>query len=98
MAGQKKTVQAPIDRPLAKAYLRQFQGWSTAYPPGLSDPTSLRVMENVQITREGAARVRPARGRSIGAWMLFFAPAISAARLRAGAGRTSHCRRRPHCC
>ena len=56
----KKTVQAPIDRPLAKAYLRQFQGWSTAYPPGLSDPTSLRIMENVQVTREGAVRTRPA--------------------------------------
>ena len=60
MAGAKKSIPAPIDRPLAKAYLRQFQGWSTAYPPGLSDPTSLRIMENVQITREGAARVRPA--------------------------------------
>ena len=60
MAGAKKTEQAPIDRPLSKAYLREFQGWSTAFPPGLSDPTSLRVMENVQITREGGARVRPA--------------------------------------
>ena len=57
---QKKTAPAPIDRPLAKAYLRQFQGWSTAYPPGLSDPTSLRIMENVQVTREGAVRTRPA--------------------------------------
>ena len=55
-----KGPQAPIDRPLARAYLREFKGWSTAYPPGLSDPTSLRIMENVQITREGAARVRPA--------------------------------------
>jgi hypothetical protein len=34
-------------------------GWSTAYPPGLSDANSLRIMENVQVTREGAARVRP---------------------------------------
>lgn len=50
---------APIDRPLSKAYLREFAGWSTAYPPGLSEPNSLRVMENVQVTREGAARVRP---------------------------------------
>jgi hypothetical protein len=56
----KKSIQAPIDRPLSKAYLREFQGWSTAYPPGLSDPTSLRIMENVQVTREGAARTRPA--------------------------------------
>lgn len=50
---------APIDRPLSKAYLREFSGWSTAYPPSLSEPNSLRVMENVQVTREGAARVRP---------------------------------------
>lgn len=50
----------PIDRPLSKAYLRQFSGWSTAYPPGMSDPTSLRLMENVQVTREGAIRTRPA--------------------------------------
>ena len=60
MAGAKKKEQAPIDRPLSKAYLREFKGWSTAYPPGLSDPTSLRHMENVQITREGGARIRPA--------------------------------------
>lgn len=60
MAAPKKSIQAPIDRPLSKAYLREFSGWSTAYPPGISDPTSLRVMENVMITREGAARVRPA--------------------------------------
>ena len=57
MAG--KAPPAPIDRPLARAYLREFSGWSTAYPPGLSDPTSLRIMENVYITREGAARIRP---------------------------------------
>jgi hypothetical protein len=49
----------PIDRPLSKAYLREFAGWSTNYPPGLSEPNSLRVMENVQVSREGAARVRP---------------------------------------
>ncbi|AYD86184.1 hypothetical protein SEA_BURRO_41 [Microbacterium phage Burro] len=59
MAG-KQTIPAPIDRPLAKAYLREFAGWSTAYPPGLSEPTSLRIMENVQVTREGAVRTRPA--------------------------------------
>lgn len=50
----------PVDRPLHKAYLREFAGWSTAFPPGLSDPTSLRVMENVTITNEGAVAVRPA--------------------------------------
>lgn len=59
MAGEKKSIQAPIDRPLSRAYLREFSGWETAYPPGLSDPTSLRVMENIYITREGAARIRP---------------------------------------
>jgi len=55
----KEAIPAPVDRPLSRAYLREFSGWSTAYPPGLSDPTSLRVMENVYITREGACRVRP---------------------------------------
>lgn len=50
---------APIDKPLSRAYLREFTGWSTAYPPGISDPTSLRVMENVMINRDGSARVRP---------------------------------------
>jgi hypothetical protein len=54
-----KKIQAPIDRPLARSYLREFSGWSTAYPPGLSDPTSLRTMENVYNTREGATRIRP---------------------------------------
>lgn len=56
---EKAAIPSPIDRPLSRAYLRQFSGWSTAYPPGLSDPTSLRVMENIYITREGAARIRP---------------------------------------
>lgn len=60
MAGKKATTPPPIELGLAKAYLREFRGWSTAYPPGLSDPTSLRFMENIQITREGGARVRPA--------------------------------------
>ncbi len=55
----KAKLQAPIDRPLSRAYLREFGGWSTAYPPGLSDPTTLRIMENVQINRDGSARVRP---------------------------------------
>jgi hypothetical protein len=56
---EKKSVQQPIDKPLSRAYLREFSGWATAYTPGLSDPTSLRTMENIYITREGAARVRP---------------------------------------
>lgn len=55
----KAKLPAPIDRPLSRAYLREFGGWSTAYPPGLSDPTSLRIMENVLINRDGSARVRP---------------------------------------
>lgn len=59
MPPQKKT-PAPIDRPLSKAYLREFNGWSTAYAPGLSDPTTLRVMENCWVTREGALGIRPA--------------------------------------
>lgn len=50
----------PVDKPLARAYLREFSGWSTAYAPGLSDPSTLRVMENCWITREGALAVRPA--------------------------------------
>jgi hypothetical protein len=55
----KQQTPAPIDRPLSRAYLREFSGWSTAYPPGISEPTSLRIMENVQINRDGSARVRP---------------------------------------
>jgi len=58
MAG-KAALPAPIDRPLSRAYLREFKGWSTAYPPGVSEPTSLRLMENILITRNGAAAVRP---------------------------------------
>lgn len=54
-----KKTPAPIDRPLSRAYLREFTGWSTEFPPGLSDPTSLRLMENVMINRDGSARVRP---------------------------------------
>lgn len=61
MAGAKKqSGPPPIDRPLSKAYLRKFGGWSTAYPPGLSEPTSLRILENMQVTREGAVATRPA--------------------------------------
>lgn len=55
----KKQTPPPIDRPLSKAYLRGFKGWSTAYPPGLSDPATVRVMENVQVGRNGALCVRP---------------------------------------
>jgi hypothetical protein len=49
----------PIDRPLSRAYLRGFTGWSTAYPPGQSEPTSLRIMENVMVNRNGALCTRP---------------------------------------
>ena len=55
----KRKTPAPIDRPLSKAYLRQFTGWSTAYPPGQSEPTSLRLMENILVDRNGALQVRP---------------------------------------
>ena len=55
----KAKTPAPIDKPLSRAYLREFTGWSTAYPPGISDPTSLRVMENMQINRDGSVRIRP---------------------------------------
>jgi hypothetical protein len=58
MPGKTQT-PAPIDRPLSRAYLREFSGWSTAYVPGMSDPTSLRLMENVMINRDGSCRVRP---------------------------------------
>lgn len=59
MPPKPKTPQ-PIDRPLSRAYLREFTGWSTAFSPGLSDPTTLRIMENCWLTREGALAVRPA--------------------------------------
>jgi hypothetical protein len=55
----KKHLPAPIDRPLSRAYLRQFTGWSTAYPPGASQPTSLRKMKNMLVNREGSVRIRP---------------------------------------
>src|SRR6188768_2231275 len=55
----KAKIPAPIDRPLSRAYLREFTGWSTAYPPGVSDSTSLRVMENMMIQRDGSIRIRP---------------------------------------
>lgn len=52
-------IAAPIDRPLSKAYLREFAGWSTAYPPGVSDSASLRVMSNCSVEQDGALRIRP---------------------------------------
>jgi hypothetical protein len=55
----KLKIPAPIDRPISRAYLRQFTGWSTAYPPGMSDSTSLRIMENVMVNRDASVRVRP---------------------------------------
>lgn len=55
----KKKTPAPIDRPLSRAYLRGFTGWSTAFPPGQSEPTSLRVMENMFVDRNGALAIRP---------------------------------------
>jgi len=54
-----KKIAPPIDRPLSKAYLRNFTGWSTAYPPGTSEPTSLRIMENMWVDRNAALAVRP---------------------------------------
>lgn len=59
MAG-KEAVKPPIDKPLSKAYLREFKGWSTALSPGLSDPSTLRQSENILIGRDGSARIRPA--------------------------------------
>lgn len=56
----REKVPLPVDRPLSKAYLREFGGWSTFAPPGVSDPTTLRVMENCYVTHEGAVAVRPA--------------------------------------
>ena len=56
---EKKSLPAPIDRPMAKAYLREFRGWSTAYPPGLSESNSLRTMHNVLVDADGSLRIRP---------------------------------------
>lgn len=63
MAAAKKFLPAPIDRPLSKAYLRKFTGWSTSAPPGLSDPTSFREMHNCSLTLEGAVAIRPGMRR-----------------------------------
>ena len=59
MAGKKAATPPPIDRPLSKAYLRKFTGWSTAAPPGTSDPTTLRVMHNCSVDTDGSLRIRP---------------------------------------
>ena len=59
MPGRKAAPPPPIDRPLSKAYLRKFTGWSTAMPPGMSDPTSLRVMHNCNVDTDGSLRIRP---------------------------------------
>lgn len=55
----KKAAPPPIDRPLQKAYLRKFSGWSTAFPPNLSEPNSCRTMENLLVSRDSGIRVRP---------------------------------------
>ena len=55
----KKQTPPPIDRPLSRAYLRNFTGWATANPPGLSDPTSCRQMENMIVSRDKGLSVRP---------------------------------------
>jgi len=80
----KKQLPAPIDRPLSKAYLRKFTGWSTAYPPGMSEPTSMRVMHNCNLVADGSIRIRPglrrvlsapAGGNIVGAFEHFFTSA-----------------------
>ncbi len=53
-------MKPPIDRPLSKAYLREFGGWATAHPPGISDPNTLRLMENCFIKPDGSLSIRPA--------------------------------------
>ena len=65
--GAKGDGPPPIDRPLSKAYLREFKGWSTALSPGLSDPSTLRQSENILIGRDGSARIRPALRNIFGA-------------------------------
>ena len=59
MPGPKAATPPPIDRPLSKAYLREFKGWSTAYPPGMSEPSSLRTLHNCNIDQDGSLRIRP---------------------------------------
>lgn len=69
---------APIDRPLSRAYLRKFLGWSTAYPPTLSDPASLRIMENAMIHRDGAVGPRPGLRPFITVKSVGYHPSINA--------------------
>lgn len=64
----KSATPPPIDRPLSKAYLREFKGWSTSLSPGLSDPSTLRQTENVLIGRDGSARIRPALRNAFDDW------------------------------
>ena len=80
MAGKAAT-PVPVDKPLSRAYLRQFTGWSTAFPPGTSDPTSLREMHNCSIAPDNSLRIRPgmraaftspAPGRIIGEFEHFY--------------------------
>ena len=59
MATKGDGVPAPIDKPLASSYLKGFDGWSTAFPPELSSPTTLRTLENLLVTPEGALKIRP---------------------------------------
>lgn len=55
----KDSIQAPIDKPLASSFIKGFDGWSTAYPPELAAPTTLRQMENLLVTKDGALKIRP---------------------------------------
>ena len=79
---EKKMTPLPVEKPVQKGYLRAFTGWSTAYPPGLSDPTTLRKMSNVLINEDGSLRIRPglrhlfttpAPGDLVGSFEPFFA-------------------------
>ena len=63
----KKSLPPPIDRPLSKAYLRKFTGWSTAFPPGMSEPTSLRTMHNCNVAPDSSLRIRPGLRRVVDA-------------------------------
>src|SRR5690606_28089040 len=54
-----RNTPSTTDRPRIRPYLREFNGWASAYPQGLSDPTTLRVRENCWATREGALAIRP---------------------------------------
>lgn len=49
----------PVDRPLSRAYLRNFAGWATVDTPGTSEPTSLQMTANMMLDRNGAIMVRP---------------------------------------